>query len=81
MSSLPILVLAVLVVAVIGLITVLGGSRSRSASGRVDPGVEPAQLAERLDQADRLFASGQISTAEYEALRSRLLGIDPPGPR
>ena len=42
MSSLPILVLAVLVVAfaVIGLITVLGGSRSRSASGRVDPGVE-----------------------------------------
>jgi hypothetical protein len=74
------LILAVFLLAIPVLIVVLivwAVRRSRSAPLRprqpVAYGVPPVDS--RLAEADRLLQSGQISQAEHEAMRSKILGI------
>jgi hypothetical protein len=60
-------------------IFLLAYSKRRSHSVGVSGlSVGTQSVSAQLTEADRLLAVGQISQAEYEAVRSRILGTAPP---
>jgi hypothetical protein len=54
-------------------------ARGRTAR-RATPGLPPS-AAKELARADQLLAADQISQAEYQVLRNRILGLPSPEPR
>jgi len=63
---------------------IVGKAYSRRRSQSVGEAMSSSGMqsgSAQLIEADRLLAAGQISQAEHELTRSRILGIAPPDPR